>query len=260
MAAALSFGFAWAVSAVLAYPVAAMLSPGLKAVNHRGDAIPASLGIVLLLAVLGALGFPVLAGWAPTESFSGKALWLSLVCLAGLVDDAAGNHGDRGFRGHFTAAFQGRLTSGAFKVIIILSAGLSLLAPLELKDLVLLGILVLAVNLFNQLDLRPGRALKASLLVFLVFVPGGSSVAAAGGGGALGLLAGDLKGRHMLGDSGANLLGALAGLVFIESLGGIWLVLTLIFLLLGNALGEFASLSRLIENNRILNWLDKLGR
>lgn len=260
MAAALSFGFAWAVSAVLAYPAAAMLSPGLKVANHRGDAIPSSMGIVILLAVLSALGFPVLAGWVSTESFSEKALWLSLVCLAGLVDDAAGNHRDRGFRGHFAAALRGRLTSGALKVIIIFSAAISLLAPLEFKDIVPLGVLVLAVNLFNQLDLRPGRALKASLLVFLAFALGGSSVAAAGGGGALGLMAGDLKGRHMLGDSGANLLGALAGLVFIDSLVGPWLVLTLILLLLGNALGEFVSLSRLIESNRTLNWLDKLGR
>lgn len=260
MATAVSIGIAWAISAILVHPVAGMLSSGLSAVNYRGEKIPASMGIVLLLAVLGSLGLPVLSGRIPVQTYNENALWLTLVCLAGFIDDAAGNHAERGFRGHFSALFVGKLTSGMLKVIITMGAALSLTAPLRKEALLPLGVLILAVNLFNQFDLRPGRALKAFLFLALFFALGGNPVAAAGGGSALGLLPGDLRARFMLGDSGSNLLGALAGLILITSLTGVWLILALILLILGNCLGEFFSISRIIEGSRTLNWLDKLGR
>ena len=81
-----------------------------------------------------------------------------------------------------------------------------------------MGVIVLCTNVFNLLDLRPGRAIK-------VFVVLGAALTAASGEvralWALGLFAApalvagayDLRERAMLGDTGANLLGAVGGLV-----------------------------------------------
>lgn len=261
MAPTLIFFAALAACAVLAGPMARMLARGMKAKNYRGQSIPTGMGVVLLLAVLTALETGVILGWLEQGQFALYAFWLTLVCLAGLVDDAAGNHENRGFRGHFSALLRGELTTGMAKVIIVTVGAAALAAvPLSGNALLKLGVLLLAVNLFNQLDLRPGRALKAFLLISGVFALAGSLPSAAGCGGALGLLAGDLKARHMLGDAGANLLGALVGLTIITGFSGTGLILLLILLALGNAAGEIMSFSRLIEGSRALNWLDKLGR
>ncbi len=83
--------------------------------------------------------------------------------------------------------------------------------------------LVLATNVFNLLDLRPGRAIKAFVLLGAGLTLGSLDARPLWSLGlfvAPALVAGlyDLRERAMLGDTGANLLGALAGL---------WLVLTL---------------------------------
>jgi UDP-GlcNAc:undecaprenyl-phosphate GlcNAc-1-phosphate transferase len=261
MAAALGLVLAGLLSALLSAPVAAVLAPALSAKNYRGQLIPTGLGLVLLLAVLGGLGGLSLLGWLEKGNFYLAAFWLTLVTLAGLVDDVAGNEDSRGFRGHFAALLRGRLTTGMAKVLMV-SGGALAVADLGggWPGLVEFGVLMLAVNLFNQLDLRPGRALKSFLLMAAVLIPVGSLPAAVGCGGALGMLRGDLQARYMLGDTGANLLGALLGLALVGTLEIIWLCLALILLVLANALGEFFSFSRLIAANRVLLWLDQLGR
>lgn len=261
MAPALGFALAVLAAMVMAGPVAAMLSPALTAKNYRGEVIPTAMGMVLLLAVLAALGLLTALGWMEQDGFVLTAFWLTLVSLAGLVDDAAGNHGSRGFRGHFAALFRGRLTTGMVKVLLISGGSLALISwPLVWISVVELGVLVLAVNLFNQLDLRPGRALKSFLIIGGILALGGNVPAAVGSGGALALLGGDLRARFMLGDTGANLLGAILGLALVSALSQSALVAALILLALGNALGELFSFSRLIAGNRVLLWLDQLGR
>ncbi len=85
------------------------------------------------------------------------------------------------------------------------------------------GVLVLATNLFNLLDLRPGRSVKAFVLLGAALMIGEGELHTFEH---LGLFIGpllvagvfDLRERAMLGDTGSNLIGALAGL---------WLVLVL---------------------------------
>jgi hypothetical protein len=125
-------------------------------------------------------------------------------------------------------------------------------------------LLLLAVNFFNQLDLRPGRTLKVFLatvlLIYLLTGGPGSLLAGIGLGAAAGVLGGDLKGRWMLGDTGANLVGALTGLSLIMVLpwaGRIAAFLALVFL---NLAGELWSLNRIIQGNLFLRVLDNWGR
>lgn len=261
METALVLVVAGILSAVLARPIAAMLFPALSQTNFSGETIPTGLGLALLLAVLAALGCLSYLGWPGGRGLFLAAFWLTVVSLAGLVDDIAGSSESRGFRGHFRALFHGQLTTGMLKVLIVSGAALAV-ANWRLGWLawVEIGVLVLSVNLFNQLDLRPGRALKCYLALSTVLTLQGNAIAGIGWGGAAGLLMGDLRARYMLGDTGANLLGALLGLSLIEIFSGIWLLVILISLALGNALGEFSSFSRLIAANKILRWLDQIGR
>jgi UDP-N-acetylmuramyl pentapeptide phosphotransferase/UDP-N-acetylglucosamine-1-phosphate transferase len=64
----------------------------------------------------------------------------------------------------------------------------------------------------------------------------------------------------MLGDTGSNLIGALAGIALLVVLDetGRWIALALIAVL--TVYGEFRSISKTIERVPPLRWLDSLGR
>lgn len=259
MAAAIGFATAWAVAMLLATPGRKMLS-AVRVENYAGKDVPTGMGAILLVSVLSGLGLPVLLGLDKVGGTGHWGFWLTLVCLAGLVDDAFGDHESRGFQGHFRALVNGRLTTGMMKVVLVSLGAVFISLPLTWRSLPDIALLVLSVNFFNQLDLRPGRALKAFLLLTGGFAAAGSFPAAVGWGGALGLLPGDLRADYMLGDAGSNLLGALAGLTLVTFLPLPWVVVALLFFILGNAAGEFLSFSAIIGKSKFLTWLDQIGR
>ena len=125
------------------------------------------------------------------------------------------------------------------------------------------GLVALAANFLNLLDLRPGRAGKAFLLLglplhFLAADPAPPAGAIPGGGG---YLPWDLRRRAMMGDTGANPLGAALGLMAAGSLTlGVKAVLLAAFGWPELLLSERISFSELIEGSRILHFLDQLGR
>jgi glucosyl-3-phosphoglycerate synthase len=161
---------------------------------------------------------------------------------AGLADDLWSGP-ERGFRAHLRAG----TTTGVLKLAAIPLAGL--LATRKLSGGLLVG---LAANFLNQLDTRPGRALKGYLLGALaVDAPLGVAVL---------LCPYDLRERTMLGDCGANALGALLGLKSVSRLTdrGRWLAIGALAGL--TLLGERRSLGELIERTPVLAQLDALGR
>ena len=125
--------------------------------------------------------------------------------------------------------------------------------------------LVLSTHLFNLLDLRPGRALKVFVLLGAGLVRGQRRRAPLR---SLGLLAGptlvagvfDLRERAMLGDTGANLLGALAGLWLVLTLSLVRRLVVLAALVATTAYGELRSISALVERKPWLRRLDCWGR
>ncbi len=157
----------------------------------------------------------------------------SAAAALGGYDDLAGSGSSRGFRGHLGALRRGELTTGAVKLAGIGAAGLAasaLLGPdggarqdargrrtsaLAAADFVInAGLVAGGANLLNLFDLRPGRAIKVALAaggVLAATSERGRTAAAAPLGAAAALLAEDLGERAMLGDAGANALGALLG-------------------------------------------------
>jgi hypothetical protein len=171
----------------------------------------------------------------------GQAPAVVVAAAAGLADDLWSGP-ERGFRAHLGA---GR-TTGVLKLATIPAAGL--LTTRKLSGGLLVG---LAANFLNQLDTRPGRALKAYLIAAVALeAPLAAAVL---------LLPYDLRERTMLGDGGSNALGALLGLRSVSRLGGRgrWLAIGALAGL--TALGERRSLGELIERTPGLSQIDAWG-
>jgi UDP-N-acetylmuramyl pentapeptide phosphotransferase/UDP-N-acetylglucosamine-1-phosphate transferase len=126
------------------------------------------------------------------------------------------------------------------------------------------ALIALAANLVNLLDLRPGRALKAFAAGALLLAPG------AGWSGMAPLLAvalpaaayapADLRARAMMGDTGANALGAALGATAALQLGLTGKLAALALLAALQVASEFVSFSAVIERCAPLRFVDRLGR
>ena len=226
--------------------------------------------------------------------------------LAGYIDDVdQGAHDGgkvaKGLKGHLGALAHGQVTTGVIKIAGIGASALAASALVGSKatsmggkvaDLALNTVLIAgAANLANLLDLRPGRALKATVLVatpLSYFSCAAAKTPASGASGAasatpaapasaspasaqrllasglnaaaITALVEDLQETTMLGDTGANAAGALLGTSLAAN--DSWK------LRLGTTLGvvglilasEKVSFSKVIAANPALNWLDQLWR
>ncbi|MDI3281270.1 MAG: hypothetical protein QJR13_07885 [Bacillota bacterium] len=256
---------------------------GLLRPNYRGCQVPVGAGLILALAPGMALG-PVLwwSIWAGRGAGAGEERFALLLALTGsalgflgFVDDALGSHAARGWRGHWRALWrEGRLTTGGLKAIgggaaALLSAAALQPSPGATPWMVVPDALLIALgaNLVNLLDLRPGRALKGFLLLLLLLW---ASAGWSDGGVvwrslpvallALLCLPGDLKGRFMLGDTGANALGAAWGLLAARHLTLPLKVAAVAALAALHWYAERHSLTEVIQRVPWLRSLDQWGR
>jgi len=244
--------------------------------NYRGHILPTAVGVIAALAVLAVDAVVTLVVAAGAEPDADAVRGLRLVTVAslgfallGLLDDLGGAGESGGFRGHLSALAHGRLTTGAAKLfggaavaVVVVSAR----EPDSLGRLLADGALVaLAANLGNLFDRAPGRTTKVTLVAFAVLVaaagaePVLAGVALAVGAGA-GLLAADLSERLMLGDAGANVLGAALGLgVVLACSPGVRTAVLVVVALL-NLASERVSFSRVINAVPPLRTADRWGR
>lgn len=229
--------------------------------NHRGRAVTLAAGPAV---TLGAAVGTALAPGTPRPVRVAGALVAGTVGAVGLYDDLAGSAASKGLRGHLSALRRGEVTSGAVKVAVIGVAGLAGAAAVSDNPLdALVGGAAVAghANLLNLLDLRPGRALKAASLhapVALTAPAGGVAAAALGAGAAV--LHDDLAERTMLGDAGANALGAALGLALVarESRAARLVHLGVVTAL--TLASEKVSFTQVIDRTPVLRELDRLGR
>ena len=190
----------------------------------------------------------------------------------GGYDDLAGRGDRRGFRGHLGALAQGEVTTGAVKIGGIGATGLAASALLgggPLDVAVNAGLIAGGANLLNLFDLRPGRAIKvAALAGGLIAATGrpgggpapGATLAGIPLGAALALVDEDLGERAMLGDAGANALGAMLGAAAAASLPRSGRVAVLAGIVALTAASEKISFTKVIQRTPPLHWLDMLGR
>jgi UDP-N-acetylmuramyl pentapeptide phosphotransferase/UDP-N-acetylglucosamine-1-phosphate transferase len=271
------------VAIVLAPPALAALGDGpLARVNYRGATLPAPLGLLIVAAALVAL---IPLGFAQqlidSTLLRPELGWISIyvlgVAFLGLADDAlsapatatrAPGAQARGWRGHWQVVRHGGFSTGALKAVG--AAGLALFALSGLgwstgHYLLAAGVLVLSTNFFNLLDLRPGRASKALGLLGIALTVGAADVHPLW---ALGVFVGpalvagayDLRELGMLGDTGSNVLGAIAGAWLVLTLSTAGAAIALVVLAAATAYGEFRSISAFVERTPGLRELDSLGR
>lgn len=242
---------------------------GRTRINFRGHPVPAVLGDGLAGGALVALAPALLADTGATARIvTAMAVALGAMFAAGLWDDARGAERARGFAGHARALRGGGVTGGIVKLMAGGLSGLlagAILASGQILPIIEIALLVaLAANAVNLFDRAPGRALKVSLLVAVPLVIWGSpgwGVAAAGLLAALAVCAPfDLAERGMLGDAGANPLGAALGLGVALALPEVGRVAAIVVLAIVNLTSEKISFSAVIERNRVLSWLDRAGR
>jgi UDP-N-acetylmuramyl pentapeptide phosphotransferase/UDP-N-acetylglucosamine-1-phosphate transferase len=224
--------------------------------NHAGREVTLLEGVALVAGTTTTLALTDPAG-AVVAAGAG---------LTGAVDDLRPDAVRKGLAGHLGALARGEVTVGALKIVGLLVTGLAGAAPGArgrpwTDTLVRAAVVAGSANLANLLDLRPGRALKVGLLLGIPLAaqrdgaPAGAAV-----GAALVLLPDDLRGVSMLGDTGANPLGALLGLAAARRAGPAGRLLTLAAVTGLTLASERVSFTRVIESTPGLRALDAWGR
>jgi len=273
-----------AAVARLSYSILRARPPGGTAkwnrTNHRGEPVTLLEGpAVAIGSVAGALA----AGGSDRDQLA-MAIAGAGAAVFGGYDDLAGNGSNKGFRGHLGALRNGEFTTGAVKLAGIGAVGLAAAViaggcadskggadaarivgrravTAGLADTVInAGLIAGGANLLNLFDLRPGRAVKVALIAGGLLGPAGTGASAAPLAAAAALLPEDLGERAMLGDAGANALGAMLGTAAATSLSRPARLAALGIVTGLTAASEVVSFTKVIERTGPLRWLDMLGR
>ena len=250
--------------------------------NYKNEMIPVGMGIVFLpMIIINSiiLGFVTLNNiwFVSSSNYNLNIVWLLCLALyifsmmamffAGALDDLIGNRNVSGLKGHFKSLFKGELTTGGFKALFGGFVGLvvSVCISNDIVDIIVNTLIIaLSTNLMNLFDLRPGRAIKAYLVIMIPIY-----ITLTGYINALPLLIlpnvlayfnTDLKARGMMGDTGSNVLGISIGVLMAFGYGIKVRVAWLVFLVLMHLITEKFSLTKIIEKNRVLKFIDNLGR
>ena len=250
--------------------------------NYKNEMIPVGMGIVFLpMIIINSiiLGFVTLNNiwFVSSSNYNLNIVWLLCLALyifsmmamffAGALDDLIGNRNVSGLKGHFKSLFKGELTTGGFKALFGGFVGLvvSVCISSSIVDIIVNTLIIaLSANLMNLFDLRPGRAIKVYLVIIIpiyITLTGYTKVFP------LLILPNvlayfniDLKARGMMGDTGSNVLGISIGVLMALGYGIKVRLAWLVFLILMHLITEKFSLTKIIEKNRVLKFIDNLGR
>lgn len=251
---------AWALTRLLLpWQRRFLVSRGWVKTNFRGLPLPVGTGLVPVL--LGAL-WALWAGLTTPHWGLLVATATAGFALLGAVDDRLGDRSHGGLGGHLGALGRGRLTTGALKALGggVIAVAVSWWWGGGLVVVVVHALLIaLSANAVNLLDLRPGRALKVALPLLVAATVVSGTPWAGLTGGAIAVLPEDLAGKGMLGDLGANALGAAVG-VALGTLAPLAEALALVLLVALHVYTERQSLSQLIARHPLLRAIDDWGQ
>ena len=237
--------------------------------NYRGDMIPVGLGLVFIPTLVINSIILIYSNIVPEKIIMIYMLLFASIAMSfvGIIDDSLGNRGVTGLIGHFKALFKGSLTTGAFKALLGGFVGLTLAVTLSksIPNIIVATLVVaLSTNMMNLFDLRPGRAIKAYvILVIIIFLASAKfnrEVMMLIVPAVLAYFYFDLRALTMMGDAGSNVLGVSIGVFIVSSFDLPVQLVSLVLLVAIHVLTEKFSLTKIIENNKFLNYLDRLGR
>ncbi|MHB1460761.1 MAG: hypothetical protein ACYC1M_05735 [Armatimonadota bacterium] len=243
---------------------------GLQRTNFLGNPVTLGYGMTIWLLCMVLFGTMV---WLIDEA-PGYLLLLIITGwygLLGTIDDLFGKRDGepKGLKGHFSALFKGRITTGLIKAVggvlgAVWLGGITAQHTWQWPVNTLL--IALSANAINLFDLRPGRAITISLVAISVCL-------------VLAFLAGqyflfiglvliwsmcffwrkeDAQAKAMMGDSGSNLLGAVMGVSLAVCLPAWASVSWLVVLVLLHVAAERVSFSQVIERTPWLARIDAL--
>ena len=237
--------------------------------NYKQDMIPVSMGIVFLpMLIINGILIAYFTQYINELTYLFAFMFGTMsMFFAGILDDIIGNRDVSGLKGHFKSLLKGNLTTGGFKALFGGFVGIliSLVMSNNIINIIINSLIIaLSTNLMNLLDLRPGRAIKGYLTIMIPIF-----LTVAGHVKILPLLLIpnvlayfnlDLKAKAMMGDTGSNVLGISIGMMMVFGYSLKVRVCWLVFLILIHLLTEKYSLTKIIEKNKILNFIDRLGR
>lgn len=249
--------------------------PVLRRQNYRGATLTTASGLLVVVAVIAVEGIRTiieLLGASDGATARDRLVVLATVVAfgaLGFIDDVLGDDAEKGLKGHVRAALHGRVTTGFIKLgggasvaLVVAGAALGGSAGRILIDAALIA---LAANMGNLFDRAPGRTLKVALVAWIpIAVLAGTSATglalAVVIGAAAGLLPSDLAERSMLGDTGANALGAALGVALVLSASTTVRTVVAVVLVAFTVVSELVSFSAVIDRVPPLRFLDRLGR
>jgi len=243
--------------------------------NHRGIETPTGLGIAVLVGILGGAFLVAFVHAVAPDSTEPAVALLAFIGIGllgfafgavGLYDDIAAQQ-ERGWRAHVPALLRGKLTPGGLKMLaggaiaFVFGAATATSFGWAIVDA---AIIALMANVFNALDVRPGRACKAYIVGAIPLAILGHALtvplsATLGAVAAFALF--DLRERAMMGDAGSNAIGAILGGAVVEVHPASWFrIALLVFLVALTAVAEGPTLSAWIDRIGPLRALDRAWR
>jgi UDP-N-acetylmuramyl pentapeptide phosphotransferase/UDP-N-acetylglucosamine-1-phosphate transferase len=237
--------------------------------NHAGASVTLAEGPIAVGALLVGVGIDRLLDKSGRRGLAVAVAGVGSGAV-GAYDDLFGTTQAKGFRGHLRALRSGELTTGMIKVLGICFSAAVAAALIQrtspgcqkpvcrvLDGLLDTALIAATANLTNLLDLRPGRAAKATILLGAGLLGSGAAPAV---GAAAGSLPTDLAARSMLGDCGANALGAAVATAAAQSLPRPFRLFAFGAVAALNVASERVSFTDVIERTPLLHRLDQLGR
>lgn len=236
-----------------------------EAYNYKKEKIPMSLGIIFIFIQLISLSLYII--FKNDMEIIFYLLGIVTMGLIGLLDDLAGDIKVKGLKGHIKSFFKGELTTGFIKASIgfFLAMIVSILISKDVLNMVINTFTIaLSINALNLFDLRPGRSLKVfsflSIIFLLISKFNNYFIIVSMLAIVLVYFPYDIKARAMMGDTGSNVLGFSLGYYIVLSQSLKIRIIYLLCLIILHIIAEKTSITKIINENKILKYLDELGR
>ncbi|NLJ77797.1 MAG: phospho-N-acetylmuramoyl-pentapeptide-transferase [Tissierellia bacterium] len=236
--------------------------------NYRNYRIPICMGLGFIFVQIINMGLVIILMRDNISYIIYYLFALVSMGLAGLLDDLIGDDSTKGLRGHIKSLLLGDLTTGGIKAGIgfMVAMLISIIISNTIMEIIV-NILVMALftNLINLFDLRPGRAnkifiLTSAIMLYTSIIKHFNFLLFSFYGILITYLPIDLKEKAMMGDVGSNVLGITLGVFCILTHSLRIRAIYLSILIIIHIVSERVSFSEIIENNRLLKFIDNIGR